>query len=274
MPVWQPALAEAPMEATLEARGRTEIEHRPWPPPREPWAMRMRWHDLLFMHWAVDVESLRRLIPPPLEIDTYDGRAWLGIVPFHMSNVRMRWTPALPWLSAFGELNIRTYVTAEGKPGVWFFSLDAANRVAVRAARWNWHLPYFDARMHVSCRDGWIEYDSRRTHIGADPVVFSARYRPIEGIMNAERGSLDWWLTARYCFYAADTRGRMYRCEINHPPWPLQAAEAHVRSNTMTSSLGFRLPDTPPLLHFSKLLDVVAWPLEPVHSTRFIATAP
>src|SRR5262245_20685303 len=112
-----------------------DASHRPWPLPQRPWAMGMHWHDLLFAHWPVKVESLRPLVPSELAIDTFDGQAWLGVVPFRMTAVRPRICPSLPGLSAFLELNVRTYVTAEGKPGVWFFSLDAASRLAVRAAR-------------------------------------------------------------------------------------------------------------------------------------------
>src|SRR5215470_11526964 len=155
------------------------IAHRPWPLPTSPWIMAQSWHDLLFAHWPVDPAVLRSRIPAKLTIDTFDGSAWLGIVPFRMSGVRLRATPALPWLSAFPELNVRTYVTAEGKPGVFFFSLDAANPVAVAAARRFFHLPYFRARM--SCRpdgDG-IRYASQRTHRGAPSAELRGRYRPL-----------------------------------------------------------------------------------------------
>ncbi len=128
-----------------------------------PWIMAQSWHDLLFAHWKVDAAVLRPHVPAELEVDTFEGQSWLGVVPFRMSGVRLRWTPALPWLSAFLELNVRTYVTAQGKPGVWFFSLDAANPVAVAAARLSFHLPYFKARMTCGDVDGWIQYQSERT---------------------------------------------------------------------------------------------------------------
>src|SRR5262245_10075958 len=125
----------------------TDTEHRPWPLPGRPWVMAMRWHDLLFAHWPVDPAVLRPLIPASLQIDTYDGQAWIGVVPFRMTGVRPRFVPPLPGLSAFAEINVRTYVTIEQKPGVWFFSLDAANRLAVWAARLSYHLPYCFARI-------------------------------------------------------------------------------------------------------------------------------
>src|SRR5690349_6710130 len=124
-----------------------KLDHRPWPVPSRPWIMAQNWHELLFAHWRVPVEAVRPLVPQGLEIDLFAGDAWLSVVPFRMSGVRLRGTPALPWLSSFPELNVRTYVCAEGRPGVWFFSLDAASRLAVGVARAWFHLPYFNARM-------------------------------------------------------------------------------------------------------------------------------
>jgi uncharacterized protein YqjF (DUF2071 family) len=174
----------------------------------------------------------------------------------------------VPWLSAFAELNVRTYVVSrdgERKPGVWFFSLDAANPVAVRVARWSFHLPYMDARM--SCvPDGGeaIRYRSLRTHRGAPRAEFTARYRPTGDACRAEIGTLHHWLTERYCLYAADRAGRVSRGDILHDPWPLQPAEAEVERNTMAEAVGVALPDVPPVLHFARRLDVVAWRLRGV----------
>lgn len=227
--------------------------------PSRPWAMSMRWEDLLFMHWPVPADALREHIPPSLAIDTFDGQAWIGVVPFRMSGVRLRFTPPLPWLSAFPELNLRTYVTDGARPGVWFFSLDAANPVAVRAARRLFHLPYFDARM-ASARDGdWVRYDSARTHRGAPAALFRGRYRPSGPAYRASPGTLDHWMTERYCLYSANRRGQAFRGDIRHQPWPLQPAIAEIEVNTMTDQIGLALPDTPPLLHFARRLDVAAW---------------
>lgn len=227
--------------------------------------MHQTWHDLLFMHWRVPVETLRRHIPPALPVDTFDGAAWIGIVPFWMSGVRLRFLPTLPWLSAFPELNVRTYVTLDDRPGVWFFSLDAGNPIAVWIARTWFKLPYFNADMQVMRRgQGWIHYTSRRTHRGAPPAEFAADYRPTGSAFEAPPGSLEYFLTARYCLYTADRRGRIFRAEIDHPPWLLQPAEAEVRCNAMTDWIGVRLPADRPLLHFSRRMDMVAWTLRPV----------
>ena len=240
----------------------SDDSHRPWARPAGAWRMAMRWHDLLFAHWPVRAAELRPLVPGGLEIETYSSTAWLGVIPFHMTGVRPRGVPALPWVSAFPELNVRTYVTAGGKPGVWFFSLDAGNRLAVEVARRWYHLPYFHARMRVEKEAGWLEYESRRKGAPiSSPPMFAGRFRPSGEEFRAQSGSLEYFLTERYSLYAADGRGGLYRAEIDHAPWPLQPAEAEIRVNTMTTPLGVGLPNTAPLLHFARRLDVVAWPL-------------
>jgi uncharacterized protein len=233
-------------------------QHRPWPLPSGPWIMAQSWRDLLFAHWPADSAMLRPHIPVGLEIDTFDGHAWLGIVPFSMRGVRLRGTPPLPGLSAFLELNVRTYVTAQGKPGVWFFSLDAASALAVGAARTSFHLPYYRARMQRREADGWIQYESQRTHRGAPGAVLEARYRAAGDCFEPARGSLTHFFTERYCMYSTAS-GRIYRGEIHHPPWLLQAAEAQLKRNSMAEAAGLTLPAEPPLLHFSRRQDMVAW---------------
>ncbi len=236
-----------------------EVAHRPWTPPAGPWVMAQCWHDLLFAHWPVGASELRLLVPPQLQIDTFEGRAWLAVVPFRMTGVRLRGTPSMPWLSAFPELNVRTYVRCGGKPGVWFFSLDAANSLAVAIARAWFHLPYFRARMTCAERDGWIEYRSERTHRGAPAGLLKGRYRPIGEAFSPQPGTLEHFLTERYCLYAADARGQIIRGEIHHPPWLLQRAEAELARNSMTESLGITLTSRP-LLHFARRQDVLVWP--------------
>jgi uncharacterized protein len=241
-----------------------DTTHRPWELPSRPWVFVMHWHDLLFMHWPVSYDALRTSIPPPLTLDTFDGTAWIGVVPFRMTGVRPRALPPLPWLSAFPELNVRTYVTTGGKPGVWFFSLDAANPIAVRIARLVTHLTYYDARMSSKCFGGVVHYTSVRTHRGAPAAAFRGKFQPTGPVYHASPGMLDHWLTERYCLYAADRHGQVWRGDIHHARWPLQPAEAEVHVNTMTHQIGLTLPDTPPLLHFARRLDVVGWTLERV----------
>lgn len=234
--------------------------------------MTQRWHDLLFAHWPVEAGLLRKLLPPGLHIDTFGGRAWVGVVPFYMSAVRLRFTPALPGLSTFPELNVRTYVTAESKPGVWFFSLDAGNALAVAAARAWFHLPYYRAAMKCLYRGGAIEYESVRTHRGASRGELSVRYRAIGDARQSLPGTLEYFLTERYCLYAADPHGRIWRGEIHHPPWKLQRAEAAFALNTVAESDGVPLPSTEPLLHFHKFQEMAAWAPQIVAGARATAT--
>lgn len=215
----------------------------------------MEWHDLLFMHWRVAPEQLRRFIPPVLTLETFDGAAWLGIVPFRMAGVRPRLAPALPWLSAFPELNVRTYVRAGDRPGVWFFSLDAANPVAVELARLMFHLNYVNANMGCRHDGDTVQYTSAR-HDGSGSL--RARYRPAGPVACSAPGTLDHWLTERYCLYAANRRGDVWRGDIHHAPWPLQPAEAEIAENSMAQQIGVRL-EGPPLLHFARRLNVRAW---------------
>ena len=239
----------------------TRVDHRLWEVPARRWSLAMVWWDLLFMHWPVPASALRAWIPPELELDTFEGQAWLGVVPFRMSGVRPRCTPPLPGVSAFLELNVRTYAKAGGKAGVWFFSLDAASRFGVRAARRLFHLPYFDASMSLEEDKGGFRYRSDRTHRGAPPVAFAASYRPTADIARARAGTIDHWLTERYCLYAINRQGHLCRGEIHHEPWPLQNAEAELETNTMAAPLEIALPGKP-LLHFAQRLDVIAWRLE------------
>ena len=234
--------------------------------PRRGWLMRMKWHDLLFMHWKVDFAALRAQIPESLEIDTFDGEAWIGLVPFRMSGVSPRFVPDVPWMSRFPELNLRTYVVADDKPGVWFFSLDATNPLAVRGARSLFHLKYMDAKIDFQRKDNWIHYSSVRTHRNEPPAELKVEYRPIGKEYSTTPGTLEHWLTSRYCLYSASKSGNVYRGEIDHPEWKIRDGQAIVHTNTMTNGLGIDLPDDEPVLHFASRTDVVAWGLERVGS--------
>ena len=236
------------------------------PATATPPALAMVWQDLLFAHWPVPEDTLRALLPrttPALELDTFQGQAWLGIVPFRMSGIRRRYLPPIPGTTAFPELNVRTYVRVNGRPGVWFFSLDAASWPAVRAARFCFHLPYFDATMACETGDGWIRYASRRRHPREGRAELTGRYRPNGPVFHSEAGSLEDWLTARYRLFAVGRQGKLWRGEIQHAPWPLQRAEAEFATLDMTRWLGVELPDAAPHLLFSQELAVQAWSLIP-----------
>jgi len=236
-----------------------DTAHRPWPLPRAPWVMAQSWHDLLFAHWPVRAAALARLLPGGVELDTFDGRAWIGVVPFRMSGVRVRLLPPTPGATAFPELNVRTYVRCGDKPGVWFFSLDAKSRLAVEVARRSFHLPYHLADM--VCEEagaGRVRYESHR--IDDETARFRASYGPLGEVFRARRGTLEHWLTERYCLFAADPRGRVLVGEIHHAPWPLQRAEAVFEENGMARAAGIELPDEEPHLLFARRLDVAIWP--------------
>jgi uncharacterized protein YqjF (DUF2071 family) len=224
----------------------------------------MTWHDLVFLHWPVEAARLRPHVPEALEIDAFDGTAWLGVVAFRMSRVGAGLLAAIPRISAFPEVNVRTYVTHRGRPGVWFASLDAADPLAVRAARRLFHLPYFDARMSCRARrHGWREYTSTRVHRGAPPASLRARYRPRGEPFEAKPGSLERFLTDRLSLFAADREGRIRRGDVAHAPWPLQDAEVDLEDVRMTEALGIALDEAPRSVLFARLLDVVASPLAP-----------
>jgi uncharacterized protein YqjF (DUF2071 family) len=244
--------------AYRQNRSLERLEHRPWPIPRRGWVMGQTWEDLLFAHWRVPVDEVREHVPHQLEIDEHDGTAWLGITPFRLTGLRGRGMLPLPYVSSFLELNVRTYVRAEEKPGIWFFSLDASSRLAVEAARRTYRLPYFHARMSASRRGEWIDYECAR--IEEAGRVFSGSYRPDGEVFHAEPGSLEWFLAERYCLYTTDERGSLARADIHHGLWPLQPAEASVE----LASISPLELDGDPLVHFSRRQDVVIWPLERV----------
>ena len=219
----------------------------------KPWNLHMEWNDLLFLHWAVPVSLIRPLIPKELEIDTWNGAAWIGIVPFTMANVYRKGRVEIPIGASFPELNVRTYVTHGGKPGVWFFSLDAGSLLTVVGARVTFGLPYYFAKMSSVSNGDKVHYRSIR-HFSE--CQFEAEYRPISEVRQAKEGSHEYWLAERYRLYTKLPWGRVARAEIKHSPWPLQDAEFTILSNTMCPMIG---EGTTPIAHFAKHLEVVSW---------------
>ena len=234
------------------------VAHRPWEMPDRPWLMTQTWHDLLFAHWPVAADELRPLVPPAFELDTFTGQAWIGVVPFYMTNVAPRGVPAVSWISEFPELNVRTYVRIGDRPGVYFFSLDAGSALAVRTARLLLNLPYFSATMTVRVHQSRVLYQSRRDD-SAKTAIFEADYWPTGSCFAVQPETLEYFLTERYCLYHVDHQSRPYRLEIHHPPGVLQSADAVIRENTMADAAGVSLPAARPLLHFAKRQDMVAW---------------
>ena len=217
------------------------VEHRPWPMPERPWIMTQTWRDLLFAHWPIDVDLLRPLVPDPFELDLFQGEAWLGIVPFQMSNVSLRGIPALPWVSEFPELNVRTYVRVADRPGVYFFSLDAGNRLAVKTARTMLNLPYFSASMNVTPQGRGVLYESRRDDETGQAELVTT-YRPIGPPVEPARGSLEYFLTERYCLYNLDRAGKPYRLEIASSAMATPACGGRARSQHDGRAIGHPAP--------------------------------
>lgn len=244
------------------------VEDRPWAMPERPWVMTQRWHSLLFAHWPVAAEQIAALLPEGLIVDGFQNTGWVGIVPFTMDRIQFRGLGSVPGARKFAELNLRTYVREErtGTPGVYFFSLDAANPAAVMAARLWFHLPYYWARMRVEERPGgWLHYESRRLFCN-QPVNFRATYRGLgpQRAQRSARGTIEYFLTERYCLFTHDRQGRLMQGNIHHAPWPLEAAEAEFELNELPQAHGIRLPDIPPVLHFAREQAVYLWQLQPV----------
>jgi uncharacterized protein len=233
-------------------------QHRPWPAPMTPWVMTQRWNDLLFLHFEVPAEKLRALVPAALTLDTYQQRGWVSITPFWMSQLRPAGVPSLPWVSHFGEVNVRTYVKYQGKSGVYFFSLDASHLSAVWGARIFYRLPYWHATMKVKGRGtAKVLYQSQRSH-GPKPAELRIAYGPAGAEFHAAPGSLEHFLCERYCLYST-TRKRLYRADIHHLPWTLQGASAEIAMNTMAQTAGIELPEAADVMQFSRSLKVLVW---------------
>jgi uncharacterized protein len=244
----RPRRIDGLQDAAAQAAALGEVGHRPWPLPEGPWLLGQTWVDLLFAHWPVPPELLRSHVPAALELEQFDGSAWLGVTPFLLRGLRLRGTPPLPLVSRFYEVNCRTYVRVGDRPGIWFFSLDASSRMAVGAARRAYRLPYRHARIS---RDGL--FVSRRN--GESPALVQARYSVSGPAFTAEPGTLEHFLTERYCLYADGGRAR---ADIHHRPWRLHEADADV--------LAHRLAPVPvqgePICHYAGRQDVLVWPLE------------
>lgn len=230
-------------------------EHRPFPVADGHWVLTQAWNHLLFAHWPLPAEVLRAHLPRQLELDTFDGRGWIAVTPFFLSEFSPRGVPPAPRISSFPEINVRTYVVGNGVPGVFFFSLDAGNWPAVIGARLGYGLPYFRADIEIAQEANGYRYRSRRRNGRAD---FVARYRPTSPPSHPARGSLEYFLVERYCLYAVRA-GMLWRAHIHHEPWPLQQASAEIERNTMADAAGILLPGTPPLLHYAERIEVLTW---------------
>ena len=234
-------------------------DHRPWPVPARGWIQRQTWNDFVFCHWPVPVDVIRERVPRALDLDLWEGGAWIGIIPFNMTGVTLRGFPDLPWFSAFPELNVRTYVNVGGRRGVYFLSLEAHNPLAVALARTWYGLPYMRATMKWWWDGDAIEYRSVRTHRGEPPAQYDARITPHGDVRYAVPGTFEHWLTERYALYVVDGKDRIWAGDVHHTPWPIREVSLDIRTNTLAASHGITLPDTPPHALYSPGVDTVVW---------------
>jgi len=236
---------------------RLSIRDRPSGQP----VMHQKWGKLLFMHWRIDADLLRPLIPAGLEIDKFDGSAWIAIVPFTMWDIRAfpPYVPTLPGLNAMHELNVRTYVHLNGTPGVWFFSLDCNNTAAVLGARNFYYLPYYNAEIVLEQRNSIISYSLKRTD---EPVAtFEATWNIGVPLPTSKEDSLEFFLTERFCLFS-EHKGNLYQSRIHHQSWPLQTATLVGHSSKMIEVLNLPEPSDVPLLHYAEAIAVDIWMLQ------------
>lgn len=236
------------------------LDHRPWTLASQNWKWQQSWLDLGFIHYRVDVAQLRRSLPPALHVQEFDGSAWVGLVPFQMAGVTRRPLPPVPYFSTFPELNLRTYVEVDNKPGVWFFSLDADSWPIVIGGRTVYGLPYYPARMEYRKDDNWHHLASHRRR---SRVTFAGRYRPLGEPYYAAEESFEHWATERYCLYAM-RRKQLLRVEVHHAQWPLQRCEVEIESCDILAAAGVTTLDNEPVAHFSSGVEVISFGAETI----------
>jgi len=237
-----------------------DASHRPWPLPKLPWVMRQDWHHVLFIHYPIRVETLRKLVPANLQLDIYEGWGWIGIVPFYTAEVRLR---GIPWATAFPEVNVRTYITINGKPGVYFFSLDATHLPTVLFASTFCFVPYYHAKIEFQNKEQHSCRFISKRRIHESVIQLDCSYSPIPEAKpaRAEKGSFDEWLTERYGFFTTTSKGTILRCDLLHQPWQLQRVKADIHANTLLSEQGIDVEQVDPVLHYSQGASVRIWPL-------------
>lgn len=237
-----------------------DISHRPWPLPSKKWIMKQTWKNLFFAHWPIPVEYLRPYIPSSLHIDTFDGSAWLGVVAFEMEGIYFRGLKAMSVTPKFTEINVRTYVHFNGKPGVYFLSLDVGDRASLLiASRW-YRLPYQPAQITFKREKDTFHIQSIRNQKTINPIEFMGEFVPLSDVYYPQKGTLDHWATERYCLFSTDKLGKQLYCgEIHHSAWPIQKVEGAIDRNSLFTPFQLRPSETKPIVHYSRGLDTLFW---------------
>jgi uncharacterized protein YqjF (DUF2071 family) len=236
-----------------------EVTHRPWPIISQNWIIRQSWSNVLFIHWPISAELLRPHIPRSLEIDTFDGTAWMSVVVFVMEGIYLRGLSALSVTPKFAEINVRTYVHLDGKPGVYFMSLDVGDLASLMIAKRWYRLPYKAAQISFQKEGRTFLCQSLRKGKSNVPIGFHGNFIPLSGVYLSKKEMFDYWLTERYCFFSANKRGNIYGGEIHHQPWPLQKVEIEICRNSLFTPFQFDLSEEKTIAHFSKGLDTLFW---------------
>ncbi|MBW8348799.1 DUF2071 domain-containing protein [Bacillus sp. IITD106] len=234
-----------------------KTEHRPYPLPSKYWIMRQKWRDVLFMHLPIKPEKLQPYIPSAIEIDTFDGYAWLGVVVFKIDGIYPRGFPPVSIRPAFPEINLRTYVRCNDKPGIYFLSLDVDDWTSYTLAKRWLHVPYHPAKISIQKKKQSYQFESIRNR--NNQIICKGSYTPLSGIYYPENMTLDHWLTERYCFFSNDIKSNIYCLDIHHTPWPLQKAVSDIYTNKLFSPFHFDLTDGTPIFHYSKGVDALVW---------------
>lgn len=240
-------------------------EHRPFPPSARPWFSRQLWENLLFYNFPVDAKALQATLPKGMTVDCYEGNGWISIVPFQLS-MGLRGLPSSFWPLTFNELNVRTYVRVNDKPGIYFYSLDANDWFSVTMARLLFKLNYFNANIGMEISE-FISIDAQRTHQGMPNSLFKAEYTPIGNVFYAQEGSLEEWLTSRWNFFCPSGNNTFIRGDIHHEAWPLQPAKVDFYENQLITDHGLPEAINKPTMYFAKRVHVLAWPISIVEGS-------
>ncbi len=229
------------------------------------WIMSQSWRNLLFIHWPIPPEILRPHIPSTLEIDTYNRSAWLGVVVLVIEGIHPRGLSSISLTPTFPEINVRTYVHYDGKPGVFFLSLDVENWASNTIAKRWYHLPYKKAAVTFRKEGQTFYCKSVRKEKASPPFSFQVKYSPVSEVYFPKEGTLDHWLTERYCLFSSNNGSNIFCGEIQHCPWPLQKAEAEINRNTLLTRYKINSTEIQPISYFSKGVDTLFWNIKKVN---------